>query len=66
VLFTFYNEDKEWNLCYNEVLQKFVTFYSWTPSFSANIDNIYFSFDKNQEGDDCYLWKHGQAGNFEN
>lgn len=66
VLFTFYNEDKEWNLCYNEVLQRFVTFYSWTPLFSANIDNIYFSFDKNQEGDDCYLWKHGQAGNFEN
>lgn len=57
---------KEWNLCYNEVLQKFITFYSWTPSFSANIDNIYFSFDKNQSDSYCYLWKHGQAGNFEN
>jgi hypothetical protein len=46
-MFTFYNEDKEWNLCYNEILQRFVTFYSWIPSFSANIDNIYFSFDNN-------------------
>jgi hypothetical protein len=71
VLFTFYNEDKEWNLCYNEVLQRFITFYSWTPVFSANIDNIYFSFDKDDFSKQdpyapSYLWKHGQAGNFEN
>lgn len=35
-----------WSLCYNEETQKFVTFYDWTPLQSANIDNIYFSFDK--------------------
>lgn len=39
VMFTFYDdintiEEKVWNLCYNEVLQKFVTFYSWVPSYS--------------------------------
>ena len=52
VMFTFYDdintlEEKAWNLCYNEVLQKFITFYSWIPSYSENIDNIFFSFDRN-------------------
>ena len=50
VMFTFYDnlygfEEKAWNICYNEVMQKFVTFYSWIPSYSANIDNIHFSFN---------------------
>jgi len=44
VMFTFYDnqygiEEKVWNLCYNEINQKFITFYSWVPSYSANIDN---------------------------
>lgn len=52
VLFTFYDNltgfnEKVWNICYNEVMGKFITFYSWVPSYSANIDNIYFSFDRN-------------------
>ena len=51
VMFTFYDnlyglEEKVWNLCYNEITQSFVTFYSWVPSYSANIDNIFFSFDR--------------------
>lgn len=51
VMFTFYDdlygfEEKVWNICYNEVMQKFVTFYSWVPSYSANIDNIHFSFNR--------------------
>lgn len=51
VMFTFYDdlygfEEKVWNICYNEVMQKFVTFYSWIPSYSANIDNIHFSFNR--------------------
>lgn len=51
VMFTFYDdintiEEKVWNLCYNEIQNKFVTFYSWVPSYSANIDNIMFSFDR--------------------
>lgn len=68
VIFTFYNKDKEWSLCFNEVLQRFITFYSWIPAFSANIDNIYFSFDKENYSTNEYnnaLWKHGQSGNFE-
>lgn len=48
VMFTFYNFDKniEWNLCYNERLGKWITKYSWTPLYSENINNIYYSFDK--------------------
>ena len=51
VMFTFYDqkygfEDKAWNLCYNEITKSFVTFYSWLPSYSANIDNIFFTFDR--------------------
>lgn len=52
VMFTFYDntvgfEEKVWNICYNELLNEWITFYSWLPSYSANIDNIYFSFDRN-------------------
>ncbi len=56
VMFTFYDnlydyEEKVWNLCWNELLNNgqgaFITFYSWVPSFSENIYNSYFSFDRN-------------------
>lgn len=52
VMFTFYDdmsgvEEKVWNLCYNTLLDKFITFYSWIPSFMENINNIPFSFDRN-------------------
>jgi hypothetical protein len=51
-MFTFYDntygfEEKVWNLCWNELLQKFITFYSWVPSYMENINNIPFSFDRN-------------------
>lgn len=52
VMFTFYDniyefEEKSWNLCWNEILQKWITFYSWIPSYSENIYNQYFSFNRN-------------------
>lgn len=52
LMFTFYDnlygfEEKAWNICFNEILGKWITFYSWVPSCSANIDNIFFSFDRN-------------------
>lgn len=52
VMFTFYDdligtEEKVWNLCYNIPLKKFITFYSWVPSFMASINNIPFSFNRN-------------------
>ena len=51
VMFTFYDNlygtsEKSWNLCYNEILEIFTTFYSWIPSDMCNIDNIPFSFNR--------------------
>lgn len=46
VMFTFYNRDKVWNLCYNERLEKWITKYSWTPLASENINNIFLSLDR--------------------
>lgn len=37
-----------WSLCWNEDLQEFQTFFDWIPVDSENIDNIYFSFDRDQ------------------
>jgi hypothetical protein len=50
-MFTFYDdmydfEEESWNICFNETLGKWITFYSWIPSFSENIYNVYFSFDR--------------------
>lgn len=52
VLFTFYDntygfEEKVWNLCWNELLERFITFYSWVPSYMENINNTPFSFNRN-------------------
>ena len=51
IMFTFYcpkegNDEYAWNLCYNEIIEKFTTFYSWIPESSANIDNIMFTYDR--------------------
>ena len=51
IMFTFYDNlngtsEKSWNLCWNEILGMFTTFYSWIPSEMENIDNIPFSFDR--------------------
>lgn len=50
VMFTFYNdsEDEVWNFCFNERMNKWITRYSWTPLYSANIDNIFYSFDQSR------------------
>ena len=51
VMFTFYDNlygttEKSWNLCWNEILSLFTTFYSWIPAEMQNIDNIPFSFNR--------------------
>ena len=51
IMFTFYDnlygsKEKSWNLCWNEILGIFTTFYSWIPSDMENIDNIPFSFNR--------------------
>ena len=45
VMFVFYNDDKQWHICFNEYLQTFTTFYSWAPSYSANINNTFITLD---------------------
>lgn len=52
IIFTFYDnlyghEEKAWSLCWNERLSTWVTFYSWMPSYSENIHNQFYSFDRN-------------------
>ncbi len=58
VIFTFYDdiykdEEKVWSLCFNELLGngQFITFYSWIPSFSENIDTQFFTFNRNTAKD---------------
>ena len=37
---------KSWSICWNENLNAFTTFYDWIPLESENIDNVWFSFDR--------------------
>lgn len=51
IMFTFYDqtfneEEKVWNLCFNEQLNNWVTRYSWSPAFSENLDNTLFTFSR--------------------
>lgn len=65
VMFTFYNDEKKWNLCYNERQDLWVTRYSWIPLFSANIDNAFYTmpliqYDSKPIANN--IWKHGRTG----
>lgn len=51
VMFTYYDSTRgdvetKWHLCFNEQLNKWITQYSWYPVESANIHNVWFSFDR--------------------
>ncbi len=39
-------EEVAWSLCYNENTKTFTTFYSWIPSFSVNLYNNFYTFDR--------------------
>lgn len=71
LLFTFYNkrfidgnyesDEVAWSLGYNIVLGgedgQFVTFYSWIPLYSANLNHTFYTFDREQARDtylQCY------------
>ena len=65
VMFTFYNDDKQWNLCYNERQDLWVTRYDWIPLFSVNIDNSFYSLPLVSGVDlseSIGIWKHGRTG----
>lgn len=64
ILFVFkYNKEK-WHLCWNELLGKWVTQYTWFPEFSENINNIFYTFGDQTEHPKASnnLFKHGFAG----
>lgn len=67
ILFVFKYGLKKWHLCWNEILEKWVTRYSWFPEFSENINNIFYTFANTNVHPlaDNYLYKHGFAGTFE-
>lgn len=64
VLFVFKYNDVAWNLCWNELTQKWVTQYTWFPEFSENINNIFYTFANQLEHTSAEnkLYKHGFAG----
>ena len=51
VIFTFYdctrNNKLDFNVVFNERIDKWITRTSWTPLSSENINNIFITFDKN-------------------
>lgn len=60
VMFTLWNqkENKLWNICYNILTGDFSTFYSWIPSYAANIDSTMYSFEYRKTKNDNEFWKH--------
>lgn len=63
VMFTFYNDDEEteWNICYNERIQKWITRYSWIPLYSENVNNIFYSLDKKRASILSYIYDNINA-----
>ena len=60
VMFTFYNDDEgtTWNLCYNERMGKWITRYSWTPLYSENINNVFYSLDRDRAKILSYIYNN--------
>lgn len=67
VMFVFVYDSYKWNLCWNELLNKWTTQYSWFPEYSENINNIFYTFANNSIHTDkgSILYKHGFAGGIE-
>lgn len=61
IMFTFYNNDENWNICYNERLDKWATRYSWIPLYSENVNNIYYSLDKKRAEILAYIYNNINA-----
>lgn len=70
IMFTFYNgwydtnykskpyKELAWNLCYNERMDAWVTKYTWTPLYSENINNMFYSLDQNRSKILSYVYKN--------
>lgn len=64
VIFVFKYGQEMWNLCWNELSEKWVTQYTWFPEFSENINNIFYTFANQSKHiyAENKLYKHGFAG----
>lgn len=70
LMFTFYKNDKKWNICYNERTGMWITKYSWIPLLSENINNIFYSYNlesainerKYPKSGKFKLYLHGRSG----
>lgn len=72
IVFVFKYGDVEWSLCWSELLEKWITRYSWIPEFSENINNIFYTFANSeilnaQLNNNVFtkIYKHGFAGSLE-
>lgn len=67
VMFVFVYGEESWNLCWNEMLNKWITQYTWFPEYSENINNIFYTFanESKHTNKGNILYKHGFAGNEE-
>lgn len=67
ILFVYKVGSEQWNLCWNELRNIWYTRYTWFPSFSENINNIFYTFANNDahQNKGNILYKHGFAGAFE-
>ena len=64
VIFTYKYGLEYWSLCWNELLEKWITRYTWFPEFSENINNIFYTFASKDLHKQNFgkLYKHGFAG----
>lgn len=74
VIFSFYDESHKayWSICYNEIMNNWVTFYSWMPLTSFSLYNTWFTFDQQKAysifkgtskiNNSLDIWKHGMLG----
>ena len=64
IMFTCYKKNDNntilWNICYNEYIDKFITFYSWIPLISENINTDFFSFNY-EKNRNSKLWLHNNG-----
>lgn len=58
IIFTWYNDNKQISICYNERQQLWVTKYDWIPMVSENNNGEFYSLQKKFDEDKVYIWSH--------
>lgn len=58
LMFTWYNKEKIYSICYNERQNLWVTRYDWTPIVSENINDEFYSLNVGKNDTDYSIWDH--------